>query len=54
MSTDDSSLAEESPLLGNNGDGTFGDAENTWNGNKDFEGLPWWQKPSVGWPSCCV
>lgn len=23
--------------------------KNSWTGHKDFEGLPWWQKPSVFW-----
>lgn len=23
--------------------------KNSWSGYKDFEGLPWWQTPSVAW-----
>ena len=48
------SPSEESPLLppdhrdGGSGEASEdGDAPAKWNGERDFEGLPWWKKPSV-------
>lgn len=23
-----------------------------WHGDRDFDGLPWWKRPSVRWTSC--
>ncbi|KAF2803994.1 MFS general substrate transporter [Mytilinidion resinicola] len=49
---------EESPLLGDGSSShygsvsTFGDGEHAvpaWQGMRDFNGLPWWKKPSVYW-----
>lgn len=46
-----STSAEDAPLLGN-GSGSGSDpngsvTELEWEGLADFEGLPWWRKPSV-------
>jgi hypothetical protein len=42
---------EASPLLGqsggSSGDGTNGPAVPEWEGKADYDGLPWWQRPSV-------
>jgi hypothetical protein len=49
-----STTTEETPLLpngsGNDSGPSDADNENTgldWQGETDFEGLPWWRKPSV-------
>ncbi|KAH8667479.1 major facilitator superfamily domain-containing protein [Tricladium varicosporioides] len=49
----ESTSAEDEPLLGN-GSGNSSDpnesvTELEWEGLADFEGLPWWRKPSVTW-----
>ncbi|KAH7328137.1 major facilitator superfamily domain-containing protein [Stachybotrys elegans] len=44
--------AESSPLLGAGADGDESPQDSVrvqWNGMEDFEGLPWWRKPSVFW-----
>ena len=55
---------ENSPLLGRDSDqrqdagydsrgaGEHGDAASTWDGERDFEGRPWWNKPSVRTSMC--
>lgn len=46
--------SEDEPLLRNdaedNGDGAPQTVIPTWYGELDFEGLPWWRKPSVSTP----
>lgn len=41
-----SAHSEEAPLLGE-GSGPNGRRESTWAGELDFEGQPWWNRPSV-------
>ena len=41
--------SEEEPLLGNNKQAGGGDGSGAaWTGATDFEGVPWYKKPSVG------
>jgi hypothetical protein len=50
-----SPISEESPLLSNGSEngrnsapsGNEGESDAEWHGAKDFEGLPWWRRPSV-------
>lgn len=53
-------ITEETPLLGeqNGASGaqdskTAGGSGSAWPGQADFKGLPWWKRPSVGYPSSC-
>lgn len=45
----DTSTEEETPLLGEQGAGGKDDEDEDmpWTGSADFEGLPWWKRPSV-------
>lgn len=50
--TDPTGAAETTRLLDNDGPeaadgGDTGSNASGWDGYKDFEGLPWWQRPSV-------
>jgi MFS family permease len=47
---------EDAPLLsptaqdyGSGNNGNRRDSEHEWDGQADFEGLPWWKKPSIFW-----
>ena len=42
--------SEEEPLLGTSREGQDPDRKGgaEWEGTKEFDGLPWWRKPSVG------
>ncbi|KAF1987974.1 MFS general substrate transporter [Aulographum hederae CBS 113979] len=44
-----SSIDEELPLLEASGEEDGAPREALWSGMEDFEGLPWWKRPSVFW-----
>lgn len=47
---DDVEASESTRLLRENqGDAATDSKQDEWDGYKDFEGLPWWRRPSVFW-----
>lgn len=48
-STDDDEADEQSPLLARRDGGDGGDGSPSWHGMAEFEGLPWYQRPSIYW-----